>query len=236
METFLPYILFIAGLLALIFGGNWFVDGASSIARRLHIPEVIIGATIVSIGTTLPEVMVSADSAFKGHGEIAYGNAIGSIICNTALILAVTMVARIVYVSRSELILPVICFFAAAFIYVISAYVFRTFYRITGILLLVIFVIYIFISLRKSLIISRAEHKPSDEIRADDKPQGHFGIVKDIVMLIIGAALIALGANLLVDNGTIIAERMGVPESVIALTFVALGTSDRKSTRLNSSH
>ena len=75
-----PVLLFVLGLVLLIKGGDWFVDGATGIAERFHVPEIIIGATVVSIGTTLPEVMVSATSALTGHGEIAYGNAIGSII------------------------------------------------------------------------------------------------------------------------------------------------------------
>ena len=83
-----PIILFLVGLVLLIKGGDWFVDGATGIAHKFHVPDLLIGATVVSIGTTLPEVMVSATSAVSGHGEIAYGNAIGSIICNTALIAA----------------------------------------------------------------------------------------------------------------------------------------------------
>ena len=74
----IPVLLFALGLVLLIKGGDWFVDGATGIAERFHVPEIIIGATVVSIGTTLPEVMVSATSALTGHGEIAYGNAIGS--------------------------------------------------------------------------------------------------------------------------------------------------------------
>ena len=70
----IPVLLFIVGLLCLIKGGDWFVDGATGIARRFHVPELLIGATVVSIGTTLPEVMVSTTSALTGHGEIAYGN------------------------------------------------------------------------------------------------------------------------------------------------------------------
>ena len=87
----IPVLLFIVGLLFLIKGGDWFVDGASALARRFHLPELLIGATVVSIGTTLPEVMVSTMSALSGHGEIAYGNAIGSVICNAALIAAITI-------------------------------------------------------------------------------------------------------------------------------------------------
>ena len=89
-----PILLFIVGLVLLIKGGDWFVDGATGLAHRFHVPEILIGATVVSIGTTLPEVMVSATSAVSGHGEIAYGNAIGSVICNTALIAALTIAIR----------------------------------------------------------------------------------------------------------------------------------------------
>ena len=98
--------LFILGVVMLIFGGNWFVDGSIGIARRMKMPEVLIGATVVSIGTTLPEVMVSASAAVSGHGEIAYGNAIGSILCNTGLIAAVTMAFRPYPVEKGIIDLP----------------------------------------------------------------------------------------------------------------------------------
>lgn len=90
----IPILLFVFGLAFLIKGGDLFVVGATGIAKRFHIPEMLIGATVVSIETTLPEVMVPATSALGGHGEIAYGNAIGSIICNTALVAAVTIAIR----------------------------------------------------------------------------------------------------------------------------------------------
>jgi hypothetical protein len=106
----IPILLFLVGLVLLIKGGDWFVDGATGIAHRFGLPELLIGATVVSIGTTLPEVMVSATSALSGHGEIAYGNAIGSIICNTALIAALTVAIRPGRVDRGALTLPV-CFF-----------------------------------------------------------------------------------------------------------------------------
>ena len=101
-----PVLLFIVGLLFLIKGGDWFVDGASALARRFHLPELLIGATVVSIGTTLPEVMVSATSAVSGHGEIAYGNAIGSIICNTALIAAISIAVKPSRVDKKTLTIP----------------------------------------------------------------------------------------------------------------------------------
>ena len=80
MEMLVPIFWLAVGFVLLIKGGDWFVDGASGIARRFHLPEILIGATVVSIGTTLPEVMVSAGAAAQGSGSIAYGNALGSII------------------------------------------------------------------------------------------------------------------------------------------------------------
>ena len=113
-------LLFAVGFLLLIKGGDWFVDGATGIARRFHLPDIIVGATVVSIGTTLPEVMVSATSALTGHGEIAYGNAIGSVICNAALIAAITIAVRPGKVDPKSLRTPVAFFFVAAAFYAFS--------------------------------------------------------------------------------------------------------------------
>ena len=128
----IPGILFLLGLLCLIKGGDWFVDGASALARRFHLPELLIGATVVSIGTTLPEVMVSTISAVSGHGEIAYGNAIGSVICNAALIAAITVAVRPGKVDPKTLRVPVAFFFAAAAIYCVAAYGMGRFYPSDG--------------------------------------------------------------------------------------------------------
>ena len=211
----IPGILFLLGLLCLIKGGDWFVDGASALARRFHLPELLIGATVVSIGTTLPEVMVSTISAVSGHGEISYGNAIGSVICNAALIAAITVAVRPGKVDPKTLRVPVAFFFAAAAIYCVAAYGMGRFTRPMGLLMLGMFVAYMAANVWQ---MKNAPAEPEHE----EEP---MGIGKIVLLLVVGAALIALGANLLVDNGTIIAQAMGVPESVIALTFVALGTS-----------
>ena len=113
-ELLLPIIMLIVGFAFLIKGGDWFVDGASGIARRFHLPEILIGATVVSIGTTLPEVMVSAGAALQGSGSIAYGNAIGSIICNTSLIAAITIAIKPSLAPRKSLVIPVAFFFGSA--------------------------------------------------------------------------------------------------------------------------
>ena len=215
----IPVLLFILGLILLIKGGDWFVDGATSIAQRFGVPELLIGATVVSIGTTLPEVMVSAASAVSGHGEIAYGNAIGSIICNTALIAALTIAIRPAKISRASLAVPVAFFFAAAAFYAATAYLSGEFTRLTGAILLAIFLLYMGFTVWRAFTLP----KVFDAEEEESAPEGKLR--KQLLLLVIGAAAIAVGANLLVDNGTLIAQAMGVPESVIALTFVALGTS-----------
>ena len=212
----IPVFLFIVGLLFLIKGGDWFVDGASALARRFHLPELLIGATVVSIGTTLPEVMVSTMSALSGHGEIAYGNAIGSVICNAALIAAITIAVRPGKVDPKTLKTPVAFFFAAAAIYCIAAYVFGKFTRVMGVIMLAMFVAYMVVNVLQMKNAPAEVHEEAEE---------EMSLPKTLGLLVVGAVLIAVGANLLVDNGTLIAQALGVPESVIALTFVALGTS-----------
>ena len=212
----IPVLLFIVGLLFLIKGGDWFVDGASALARRFHLPELLIGATVVSIGTTLPEVMVSTMSALSGHGEIAYGNAIGSVICNAALIAAITIAVRPGKVDPKTLKMPVLFFFAAAAIYCVAAYGFGKFTRPMGFIMLAMFVAYMAANIHQMKNAPAEEHEEEEET---------VPLPRMLMLLVLGAVLIAMGANLLVDNGTLIAQALGVPESVIALTFVALGTS-----------
>ena len=219
----IPVLLFILGLVVLIKGGDWFVDGATGIARRFHLPDIIVGATVVSIGTTLPEVMVSATGALNGQGAMAYGNAIGSIICNTALIAAISVAVNPGKVNVKTMKMPVIFFFVSAAIYCVAAYLLGEFPRWLGIVMLAIFAVYTFITIRQGL------KDPNDrqleeeaEEKEDIKPKPLW---LELVLLVVGAALIAWGADLLVENGTIIAQSLGVPETVIALTFVALGTS-----------
>ena len=122
----LEIFLFALGFVCLVKGGDWFVDGSTGLAHRFHMPEILIGATVVSIGTTIPEVMVSATGAITGGAggsAIAYGNAIGSIICNTALIAALTIAIKPSEVNKKSLITPVSFFFGAAILYSFVAYI-----------------------------------------------------------------------------------------------------------------
>lgn len=226
-------LLFAVGLVLLIKCGDWFVDGASGIAKKFHVPELLIGATVVSIGTTLPEVMVSATSAVSGHSQMAYGNAIGSIICNTALIAALTIAIKPSKVARRSFATPVAFFFVAAAIYAISAYVDHGFRRPVGIVLLVIFAAYMIVLIYQAVRSMRYEKENLEDQKeaakeaseGEEKKEKELSGILCVVLLVIGAAGIAVGADLLVNNGTIIATGMGVPEAVVALTFVALGTS-----------
>ena len=285
------------GLVMLIKGGDWFVDSASGVARRFHLPELLIGATVVSIGTTLPEVMVSAQGAMGGNPGVAYGNAIGSIICNTSLIAATTIAIKPTKIERKSMILPITFFFVAAIFYSGTAYFAGHFSIWTGIILLIMFAVYMTLT-----VVSMLAKKPAGElvegVTALEDPKGfdadadgepdtekaswkmyltelmiavvsgafmiykgsvdpqssHFVIIgiamlvvfvvysvfaiirivkrksaqyilKDIFFIIVGAAVIAGGANLLVDSATFFAEQLHVPDTVISLTIVALGTS-----------
>ena len=216
-----PILLFLLGFLFLIKGGDWFVDGATGIAHRFHLPELLIGATVVSIGTTLPEVMVSTQAALQANSGISYGNAIGSVICNTSLIAALTVAIRPGTAKRDSLILPSVFFFIAAGFYALIAYVDGRFSRWEGILFLGLFVVYMVMTVVQMMRHPEADDG-IDETEASLKAQPLW---LEFLMLVGGAVIIAFGADLLVDNGTLIAAALGVPDSVIGLTVVALGTS-----------
>ena len=212
-------VFFAIGLVLLIKGGDWFVDGAVGLARRFRLPDIIVGATVVSIGTTLPEVMVSVTGALNGQGAMAYGNAIGSIICNTSLIAAISVAVNPGVVNTKTMKMPVIFFFGSAAIYCVAAYLMGEFTRLLGIVMLVIFAVYMVITVRQGM-------KNPDSVESEEEEESKpKALWLELVLLAGGAALIAVGADLLVNHGTFIAQSLGVPETVIALTFVALGTS-----------
>lgn len=228
MFDFIPNEIWLLafGFILLIKGGDWFVDAATGIAKRFHLPELLIGATVVSIGTTLPEVMTSAIGAASGSGAVAYGNAIGSIICNTSLIAAITIAIKPAKAEKKSLIFPVCFFFGAAVFYALNAYIFGKFDLWMGIVLLCGFVAYMIIN------VINMKKNPSEEEHEEEaldcelpEKESSLGLIKDIGMLIVSALVIAVGADLLVDNAILIAERLNVPQTIISLTIVALGTS-----------
>ena len=212
-------LLFAVGLVLLIKGGDWFVDGATGIAKRFNLPDIVVGATVVSIGTTLPEVMVSTTGALAGSGAMAYGNAIGSIICNTALIAAISITCNPGPVNVKSMKTPAIFFFASAALYCFASYVLGEFPRWMGFVMLTIFAVYMVLTVRNGMKNPDASEEEEEE---DSKPKALW---QELLLLVIGAAVIAVGADLLVEHGQIIALELGVPETVVALLFVALGTS-----------
>ena len=212
-------VLFAIGLVLLIKGGDWFVDGATGIAKRFNLPDIVVGATVVSIGTTLPEVMVSTTGALQGSGAMAYGNAIGSIICNTALIAAISIVVNPGPVNVKSMKTPAIFFFMASALYCLAAYGLGTFPRWMGFVMLTIFVIYMVLTVRNGM---ANPDEAEEEEEEGGKPKALW---QELALLVVGAGVIAVGADLLVEHGQIIAIGLGVPETVVALLFVALGTS-----------
>ena len=219
MDMLISVALFAVGLVLLIKGGDWFVDGATGLAKRFNLPDIVVGATVVSIGTTLPEVMVSTTGALAGSGAMAYGNAIGSIICNTSLIAAISITCNPGPVNVKSMKTPAIFFFASAAIYCLAAYFLGTFPRWMGFVMLSVFVVYMILTVRNGL---KNPDAAAEEEEEDGKERKLW---QELLLLVVGAAVIAVGADLLVDHGQIIAIGLGVPETVVALLFVALGTS-----------
>lgn len=211
-------ILFMVGLILICIGGDRLVDAAVAIARKLGIPQIVVGATIVSLGTTLPEVLVSTTAAFDGSAAIAAGNAFGSIICNTALIAGLTQTIRPTKkVEVSSLLWRSGFFFAVLIAMNVYGYVTGAYGRPVGIMLLLLFGLYAYLNIRRSA----SEGEDSQEEGKDQE----VSVPRQLLVLVICAGLLYLGANLLVDNGIFIANAIGVPERVIAVTFIALGTS-----------
>ena len=211
-------LLFAVGVILLIKGGDWFVDSAVGIAKRFKVPEIIIGATVVSIGTTLPEVMVSVTAALNNNGAIAYGNAIGSIICNTSLIAALTIAIRPAPVNKKAIVTPVVFFFISAAIYVVAAYVFGRFDRWLGIVMLLVFAVYMTMTIRNGF------KNPVQHDEEEEQAEGG-SLIKDLIVLVISAGLIAVGADMLEGSSVSLATMAGIPTEVVGVTVVALCTS-----------
>lgn len=205
------------GLVLICIGGDRLVDAAVAIARKMMIPQIVVGATIVSLGTTLPEILVSTTAAFNGSAAIAAGNAFGSIICNTALIAGLSQTIRPAKkVGASSLAWRSFFFFLVAGTMEVYGLIKGNYDRPVGILLLAAFVLYACLNVRLS----------SDD-DSEEETEGGEDVSIPILLLLLAicAALLYMGANLLVDNGILIAQTLGVPERVIAVTFIALGTS-----------
>lgn len=234
MQTVLTYVLFAIGVLLIIKGGDWFVDGAAFIAEATKIPKFIIGATIISVATTLPEIIVSVMAAIEGHriliskvGDyiaasqdkvgMAIGNGIGSVICNTAMILAISITFMPIAVKRKDFAPKALLLIAG----VVTLFAFSLKGQLSivgGVALLLIFIAYIAENVRSA-------KNSTEEIEESSLVINKKTTVINILKVVFGAACIVLGSRLLVDNGSKIARSLGVSEAVIGVTIVAIGTS-----------
>ena len=213
-------LLFAAGLVCIIKGGDLFVDAAGWIAEASGIPKFIIGATIVSFATTLPEMLVSVFAALEGNADIAVGNAVGSVTANTGLIMCLSLVCMTCLMERRQFGVKA-CLLLAA---ILSLFCFTRDGRLSvaeGLLVLVIFAGF----LAESLISARREQ--GTELKEDEERPAVSGktVAGNIVKFVLGAAGIVLGAQLLIDNGSAIASLLGVPDAIVAATMIAVGTS-----------
>ncbi|MBP5177799.1 MAG: calcium/sodium antiporter [Clostridia bacterium] len=215
---FVAVPLFIIGLLMIIKGGDVFVDAAVNIAKALKIPAFIIGATIVSIATTLPELLVSVMAAAEGSADMSVGNAVGSVTANTALILAISMMAMPVLCDRKSNFLQISLLIAATVTLCIGC--------ITGALSVVASVILavVFVTFMTLNVVSGK--KQSDKLKTEnDAPVDKKQLAADIFLFLIGAFALAGGSRFMVDYGVYIAGYFGVSELIISLTIIAIGTS-----------
>ncbi len=212
-------LLFLLGLAALYKGGDIFVEEAVYIARRFRIPEIIIGATIVSIGTTLPEMTVSALASANGLSSMAYGNAIGSVSCNAALIAGVLLLLAPSHVAKKEIMLGTIFFFAAALFFTIAGAANGSITVLAGLILLAVYAAFVVMSIRQSSKTLVTGHAGKAEAGKEGSVLSH------LFFFVVGGVLVFFGSKLLIDNGVLIAQFLKVPERIIALTFIALGTS-----------
>ena len=215
MNVFVIVLIFIIGVICVVKGGDLFVDAASWIARAFGIPTFIIGATIVSIATTLPEMIVSAMASFEGKNDMAVGNAVGSVTANTGLILAVAMLFMQVVCKRKEYMRQCILLAASAIVLWLSCYTGSV--SIWGsIALIAIFIISMVGNVRNA-----KKDMSSDKKESVDKKK----FASHVIKFLAGAALIVIGSQFLINSGSAIAELLGVPERIIAVTLVAVGTS-----------
>ena len=214
-NLFFVLLLFAAGLLCIIKGGDFFVDAATWIAEASRIPKFIIGATIVSVATTLPELTVSVTGVIDGELDLAVGNAVGSVTANIGLIMGISLVCMPAVIKRSQFWLKGVLMSAAALLLWILCKD-GTLHMLPSFALFVLLAVYVWDNIRDA-----KNDVGSDEREVVDKKD----LPKQIVMFIIGVAAIVVGSKLLIEYGSEIALLLGVPSAIIGVTMVAIGTS-----------
>ena len=218
MEVVIQLVLLAIGFVLLVKGADWFVDGASKVAEKFGIPQLVIGLTIVAIGTSLPEAAVSVSAALKGSAEITIGNVVGSNIMNVLLILGVTSIITPIAVQRSTVKyeLPFVIVISALLMWI--GYTDNVVGRFDGVILWGLLLCYMFYL----LLMAKKGQDSSEENEGGDKP---MPVWKMILLIIVGAVMIVFGSDVAVDAATELARIFGMSERLIGLTIVAFGTS-----------
>lgn len=217
MSIGLILLLFLIGVVLVVKGGDTFVDAASKIATELHIPKFLIGATIVSIATTLPELMVSGFASIKGQSDMAVGNAVGSVIANQGLIMAVAMIFMNYLCKRKDYLVQCLLLMVSV---VLLWYTGGdgSVSIMSNIIFVIIFIAYMTYNVMKA---KQASSDAKEVAEDTDKKD----LTKQFILFLVGTVMIVIGSNLMVNYGGKLAEALGVPERVIAVTLVAVGTS-----------
>lgn len=220
MELAITVFLFIAGVVFVVKGGDYFVDAASWIAEVSGIPKLIIGATIVSVATTLPEMLVSVMAAMQGKVDMSIGNAIGSVTANIGLIMAIALIFMPGMIKRRDYLLKSVLMLSAAGIIVACGFMGEV-NIIFSFVLLAIFIIFLWenISAARYTLSTRPVEQKDGALT--DKNT----VIINIIKFFVGAVGIVWGADLLVDNGSELARLIGISERIIGVTLVAVGTS-----------
>ena len=215
MNIWVTVLLFLLGLLLIVKGGDWFLDGAVWIAEATGVPRFIIGATIVSLATTLPELTVSVTGVIDGELDLAVGNAVGSVTANIGLIMGISLVCMPAVIKRSQFWIKGTLMSAAALLLWVLCKD-GTLHMLPSFALFVLLAVYVWDNIRDA-----KNDVGSDEREVVDKKD----LPKQIVMFIIGIAAIVVGSKLLIEYGSEIALLLGVPSAIIGVTMVAIGTS-----------
>ncbi len=222
MNIFLVILLFAVGIVLIVKGGDYFVDAASWIAGVSGIPKLIVGATVVSFATTLPELLVSAFAAAQGKVDMSIGNAVGSVTANIGLIMAIALICMPTAIKRKDYMLKS-CLMLGAALFLVVFGESGELALIPGILLLVIFIAAMAENIHVARIGMQEEEQEVKE-GVKHKP-AKKEIAVNIIKFIFGTVGIILGAQLLIDNGSELARFIGVPERIIGVTVIAIGTS-----------
>lgn len=213
-------ILFAIGLLLVLKGGDLFVDSACNIATRLKIPRIVIGGTIVSLATTMPELVVSTTASYMGDAGIAVGNAVGSAIANIGLIVSITAILTPIAIDVKDFRRRALWMFLSAILVFIFSWDLHVGY-FSGITLLIIALSYLFFSTLRAILERKNIVAPIDNITGKETSD----LPKIILAFLVGIVLVVVGSKLLVNSGIAIAQALKVPSLVIGLTAVAVGTS-----------